>query len=152
MAERVLADERYDVLRGTAARRTLVAAFLVALALLPVAFSVGSLPGLLGVAVAGGLWIALRISVRVVADLPDEVLDERQRALRDQAYVRAYRWLSGFVVLLGSSALIAFIVLGQDPDTWRVTIAWDQAMALFWVALGLTLALPSISLAFDRRA
>jgi len=44
--------------------------------------------GVIALATAG--WWALRMSVRVVADLPDEYLDERQSRVRDRGYVDAY--------------------------------------------------------------
>jgi hypothetical protein len=89
--------------------------------------------------------------VRTIADLPEDYLDERQAALRNAAYVEAYQWLGGLVGLLASAGLLAFIVLGQDPDTWSLSITWDAAMAIFWVVLGLVLALPSMVLALRAR-
>jgi hypothetical protein len=65
--------------------------------------------------------------------------------------VEAYRWLGGLVGLLASGALVSFIVLGQDPDTWTLSITWNAAMAIFWVVLGLVLALPSLVLALHPR-
>lgn len=47
-------------------------------------------------------YLLLRASVRVVADAPDELLDERLVALRHRAYLVAYRWL----------ALLLFLVFG----------------------------------------
>ena len=136
-ADRIMANTRYDRLRTRGARIALVVGYLTCLALTAVSYLViGSLAG---------------VSVRTIADLPEDYLDERQAALRNAAYVEAYRWLGGFVGLLGSAALIAFIVLGQDPDTWSVSITWNAAMALFWVCLGLVLALPSLVLALHPR-
>jgi hypothetical protein len=40
-------------------------------------------------------YVQLRKSVRNVADAPDELLDERQIAVRDAGYLHAYRYLSG---------------------------------------------------------
>ena len=37
------------------------------------------------------------------------------------------------------------------PDTWSLSITWDAAMAIFWVVLGLVLALPSMVLALRAR-
>lgn len=151
-ADRIMANTRYDRLRTRGARIALVVGYLTCLALTAVSYLViGSLAGLLAVLLAAVVWALLRVSVRTIADLPEDYLDERQAALRNAAYVEAYRWLGGFVGLLGSAALIAFIVLGQDPDTWSVSITWNAAMALFWVCLGLVLALPSLVLALHPR-
>ena len=52
---------------------------------------------LLALAVYG--YLQLRKAVRHVSDAPDELIDERQIAVRNAAYVGAYRWL-GFVCFL----------------------------------------------------
>lgn len=151
-ADVLMADTRYDRLRTRKARIGLVVAFVASLLLVAACYLVlGSIAGILAVVVAIGVWVLLRLSVRTIADLPDEYLDERQEALRNAAYVQAYQWLGSIVGVLASCALLAFIVLGQDPDTWSVSITWNGAMALFWVVLGLVLALPSLVLALNSR-
>jgi hypothetical protein len=150
--ERLMADTYYDRLRTREARIALVVGYLASLGLVAVCYLVlGSIAGILAVLVATAVWVLLRLSVRTIADLPEDYLDERQAALRNAAYVVAYQWLGGFVGLLASAALVAFVVLGQDPDTWSVSITWNAAMAIFWVVLGLVLALPSLVLALHPR-
>ncbi|MDI1289428.1 MAG: hypothetical protein PSX37_05690 [bacterium] len=41
------------------------------------------------------------------------------------------------------AALVAFVVLGQDPGTWSVAMTWNAVIAAFRVVL----ALPSLVLA-----
>ncbi|MFM8511733.1 MAG: hypothetical protein ACKOCU_15685, partial [Betaproteobacteria bacterium] len=47
---------------------------------------------LLALAVYG--YLSLRKAVRHVSDAPDELIDERQIAVRNAAYLGAYRWLA----------------------------------------------------------
>jgi ABC-type transport system involved in cytochrome bd biosynthesis fused ATPase/permease subunit len=151
-AERLMADTHYDGLRTRPARVALVIGYVACLALVAVCYlALGSFAGILAVLLAIGVWVLLRLSVRTIADLPEDYLDERQAALRNEVYVEAYQWLGGLVGLLASAAIIAFIMLGKDPDTWSVSITWNAAMAVFWVVLGLVLALPSLILALRPR-
>ena len=151
-ADRLMADTHYDWLRTRRARVALVVGYVLALAVVALCYlALGSVAGILAVVLAICVWVLLRLSVRTIADLPEQYLDERQAALRNEVYVEAYQWLGGIVGLLASAALVAFIVLGQDPDTWSISITWDAAMALFWVVLGLVLALPSLVLALRPR-
>lgn len=147
-----MTDTRFNWLRGRTGRRTLVVAMAVTIALVPVAWVAGgSLWGIVSVCVAALLWWALRISVRTVADLPAEFLDERQERVRDRAYVEAYRILAAIAVVGASAGLLAFIVLGQDPDTWSVTLSWNAVSAIFWTLTAAALALPSMVLAVMDR-
>jgi ABC-type transport system involved in cytochrome bd biosynthesis fused ATPase/permease subunit len=151
-ANRLMADTHYDWLRTRRARVALVVGYVACLGLVTVCYlAIGSIAGIVAVLLAICVWVLLRLSVRTIADLPEEYLDERQAALRNAAYVEAYQWLGGLMGLLASGALVAFIVLGQDPDTWSVGITWNAAMAIFWVVLGMVLALPSLVLALRSR-
>lgn len=151
-AERLMTDTRYDRFRTRRARLGLVTLYLVCLVLVPVAYLVlGQLAGLLAVMVGAGVWSLLRVSVRTIADLPDEYLDERQLAVRNASYVESYRYLGSAVALAMTVGLIAFIVNGTELDTWAVTLTWEGVMATFWVFLGLSLGLPSMVLALNDR-
>jgi hypothetical protein len=147
-----MTDTRFNWMRRRTGRRALVGAMAVTIALGPVAWTLGgSLWGILSVCAAALVWWSLRISVRTVADLPTEFLDERQERARDRAYVEAYRILAAIAVGGASVGLLAFIVLGQDPDTWAVTLSWDAVSAVFWLLTASALALPSMVLAvLDR--
>lgn len=150
--EQQMTDTRFNGLRGRTGRRALVAAMAVAIVVGPVAWLVGgSVWGILSVILSAALWWALQISVRTVADLPEEYLDERQRRVRDRAYVEAYRIFAGLMVLGASAGLVAFIVLGQDPDTWSIALTWDAVSAIFWAVMASALALPSMVLAVRER-
>jgi hypothetical protein len=151
-AERLMSDTRYDSVRTRRARLLLVGGYLVLLVLVPVAYiAVDQLVGLLVVIVGAGAWALLRVSVRTIADLPDEYLDERQLAVRNESYVESYRYLAGAVALAGTVGLIAFIVNGTELDTWDVTLTWGAVMSAFWVFLGLALGLPSMVLALKDK-
>lgn len=150
--EQQMTDTRFNALRGRRGRQVLVVGTAVVIALGPVAWLVGgSLWGIASVVVAALLWWALRLSVRTVADLPEEFLDERQERVRDRAYLDAYRVFAAVMVVGSSTGLVAFIVLGQDPDTWSVSLTWNGVSAIFWAVTALALALPSMALAVRER-
>lgn len=147
MADTVMRDTRWDWMRTRRARLGIVAVMIAMLVAMPFAWVF--LPGLaaLGfVAIAAVVWWALRMSVRVVADLPEEYLDERQARVRDRAYVDAYRWFAGITLAAASAALIWFVVVSED-DLVSIDLTWGGAMAIFWTFEGLALALPSMVLA-----
>lgn len=151
-ADKLMADTAYDRYRTRRARVLLVVGYLALLVLIPVAYlGINQFVGLLVVLVTAGVWSLLRVSVRTIADLPDEYLDERQLAVRNASYVESYRYLGGAVALAGTVGLIAFIVNGTELDTWDVTLTWEGAMSSFWVFLGLALGLPSMVLALNDR-
>jgi hypothetical protein len=151
-AEKLMADTTFDRFRTRRARLLLVGGFLTMLVLIPVAYLwLGQLAGLIVVILTAGVWGLLRVSVRTIADLPDDYLDERQLAVRNASYVESYRYLAGAVALAATAGLIAFVVKASEFDTWEVTLTWGAVIAAFWVFLGLALALPSIVLALNDR-
>jgi hypothetical protein len=151
-AEKLMADTTFDRIRTRRARLLLVGGFLTLLVFIPVAYLwLGQLAGLVAVILTAGVWGLLRVSVRTIADLPDDYLDERQLAMRNASYVESYRYLGGAVTLAATAGLIAFVVKAGELDTWEVTLTWGAVMAAFWVLLGLALALPSIVLALNDR-
>jgi hypothetical protein len=151
-AEKLMADTSYDRYRTRRARMLLVVGYLALLVLIPVAYlALNAFVGLLVVLATAGVWGLLRVSVRTIADLPDEYLDERQLAVRNASYVESYRYLGGAVALAATVGLFAFIIYGTELDTWAVTLTWEGAMATFWVFLGLALGLPSMVLALNDR-
>ena len=151
-AEKLMADTRYDRYRTRRARVLLVVGYLALLVLIPVGYlAINQFVGLLVVLVTAGVWGLLRVSVRTIADLPDEYLDERQLAVRNASYVESYRYLGAAVALAGTVGLIAFIINGTEWDTWDITLTWEAAISSFWVFLGLALGLPSMVLALNDR-
>lgn len=139
-----LNDTRWNSLRTRPVRRALVIGFAAtAAALMITSLDFGAGPGVtdvfsgivfivLGSALFLG-YFALRTSVRQLADAPDELLDERQIAVRNSVYLHAYRLSS--VVLLGVLVIMLFDVF-----------SWPNV--LFTVAM-LMAALPSMVLAWQ---
>jgi hypothetical protein len=147
-AERVLTDTRFARLRTRRARVALVSAEIALIVATPLAWiTLGALAGILVVVASLGVLYLLRRSVRVVADMPDHLLDERQLALRNAMYVEAYRYLAALVVIMASVGLLVFIVRADDADTWTVDLTWNNVMAVFWVIQILALALPTMAVA-----
>jgi hypothetical protein len=94
-------------------------------------------------------WFLLRKAVRLVADAPEEALDERLIQIRDRSYVIAYRWLSMLAILL-AMALLAFTIVtdGQsenDGFSYSIPLTWPQVQAIFWLIFAYTAMLPSMA-------
>ena len=87
----------------------------------------------------------LRVSVRGIAEAPDELLDERQRAIRNSNYRYSYLFL-GYVV-------IAFlIVLSIGPETRPFAVGEQGDAGLIYISLLFTMAsLPSMVMAWRER-
>jgi len=83
------------------------------------------------------IYLALRISVRMIADAPTELLDERLIAIRDRTYLAAYRWLSFVIGIVFGFAIAGDFSFGVDR--------WGPV--LFALAL-LIAGLPSMILAW----
>lgn len=151
-AEAMMSDQKYARLRTPGARVALVVTMAAIIVATPLAWVFGgSLIGLGFVLLSFLVWGALRVSVRVIADLPDTVLDERQVALRNAVYLDAYRWFAGLVLLAATAGLIAMVILGNDFSDVTVTITWETGMAVFWFVEMCALALPSMVLALRDR-
>jgi hypothetical protein len=151
-ADAILSDQKYARLRTPRARVALVVLMAAIIVVTPVAWVLGgSIAGIALVIVSFVAWGALRTSVRVIADLPDTVLDERQVALRNAVYLDAYRWFAGLVLLAATIGLIGMIFAGNEFSNITLTITWEAAMATFWVLEMCALALPSMVLALRDR-
>lgn len=147
-AERVLSDQRFPALRTRRARVALVVAQGMTIVLLPVVWlAADAVAGIAMVIVAMAVLTVLRMSVRVVADLPDRVLDERLRSRRDAAYVEAYRYFNGLLIVAAAVGLFAFVVNADESDVWTVDLTWGMAMGAFWTLTVMGLALPSMAFA-----
>jgi hypothetical protein len=147
-----LADTRWDWLRTPRGLGSLIALSIAVLYLGPVlVWFVDDGFGLLPIALAGsvfGLWFLLRRAVRLVADAPDEALDERLIAIRNRVYLSAYRSLVtviGFLLV----ALLLWALWSQRDGTITATLSltWPQANAVIWFMFGQILVLPSLVLA-----
>jgi hypothetical protein len=147
-----LADTRWDWLRTSRGLGFLIALSVMFLYLGPVlVWFVDDGFGLLPLALAGGvfgLWFLLRRAVRLVADAPDEALDERLIAIRNRVYLSAYRSLVtviGFLLV----GLLIWSLWSDTEGTISATLAltWPQANAVVWFVFGQILLLPSLVLA-----
>jgi hypothetical protein len=109
-----------------------------------------SISGLLGnlICAIGGVllligYLLLRTSVRHVADSPDELLDERQIALRDRSYLHAYRWLAG---ILSFISLVFFVRVDLIEE--KLVIERWFGFGTWYAALMLMATLPSAVVAW----
>lgn len=140
-------DTRFNYLRTRNSRRGMVLALtfltiLVAVSsMLPEKASsyVGTLGGLL--LLIG--YLLIRTSVRHIADSPDELLDERQIALRDRSYLHSYRIISSVFAL----ALVAlFIRIDLSENAFEISDWWGVGT---WFSLIMLMAgLPSMVVAW----
>jgi hypothetical protein len=148
IAEQQLSDTRFDRLRTRARRRQLVAAMLASIGATSASFWLGW-PIVAAAALLAGIavWGLLRAAVRTLADLPDDVLDERQLQVRDRAYLHAYRAFAGLAMVAVIAALTIPIVIGGDPDRLIVEFDLGRLQAVFWLVTGLAMSLPSIVIA-----
>jgi uncharacterized integral membrane protein len=74
----------------------------------------------------------IRTSVRHIADAPDELLDERQIALRDRSYLHSYRIISSVFILI-ILALFIRIELSEsafEVSEWFGTGSWFAIIML----------------------
>jgi len=140
-------DTRFNFLRTRKSRRLMIAGLslltiLVALSsALPTKASsyVGTLGGL--ILLIG--YLLLRTSVRHIADSPDELLDERQIALRDRSYLHSYRIISSvFAILL----VALFIRIDLSENAIEISEWWGTGT---WFSLIMLMAgLPSMVVAW----
>ena len=86
----------------------------------------------------------LRIAVRSIADAPDELLDERQIAVRNTSFRYAYFILS--YILLGLMVLVLF-----GPRLQMFEPEGNDGSYVFIAAIFATAALPSMVLAWREK-
>jgi hypothetical protein len=146
-AAAMLDDPRYEAWRSQGRRRKLVVgAALSILATVAACIHDNPVVVLLAIVVSAGCWWLLRKAVRGIADLPDEFVDERIRAVRNEHYLYAYRILSALV-------MTAVLVMYMAADGSR--LAWQPGAnhmhALFWAVLLSSAMLPSMLLAWSQR-
>jgi hypothetical protein len=95
-------------------------------------------------------WFLLRKSVRLIADAPDEALDEMMVAQRNRSYLVAFRWLTA----LAFSAITALMVYAiftdfqtdSDGFNYVIEFTWPQVQAVFWIFAAYTFMLPSMAM------
>lgn len=146
--EQSLADRRPSRLRDQGPRRVLVlvaAAVMVALVLTAFItqnkFKSYAVAVLLVVGLT--LFFQLRKAVRLVSDAPDELLDERQIALRNAAHTVAYRTLVTLSVVYG------VIVFAVTPNgLFHTHLAEGFWTGIVWSYLLCASSLPAMVLAW----
>ena len=145
--EKLQNDTSLDWARGPVALRVLAVTTSLAALSTPVAFLYGAIPGVVAAAVMFTGYLLLRGATRGIAELPDRYLDERELALRNATYVKAFQWLAG---LIGFLAVLVFVfAISQDANDVAVAVSlnFDQVQALVWLFLGPIAVLPTVSLA-----
>jgi len=156
--EGLLNNSRFSWLRSQKKRRILVVSYGIILALLASGsyykefrswFGSESLLPLVLLIVIATLILAgfslLRVSVRGLAEAPDELLDERQRAIRNSNYRYSY-------LLLSYIFLIFLVLLSITPEA-RPFVEGEKGDAGFiYISLLMTLAsLPSMVMAWREK-
>ena len=91
-----------------------------------------------------GVYSFLRIAVRSIADAPDELLDERQIAVRNTSFRYAYFILS--YILLGLMVLVLF-----GPELKMFQPEGNDGSYVVIAALFATASLPSMVMAWRER-
>ena len=152
--EKQLNDTQWDGLRTQGAKRFLLIAtniFLMSgtVFLFVVGDNGWTALSLIYILLLFTFWFLLRKSVRLVADAPEEALDERLIQIRDRSYVIAYRWLSMLAILL-ATALLGFSIYTDSQAesnvfTYSIPLTWPQVQAVFWLIFAYTAMLPSMA-------
>jgi hypothetical protein len=87
----------------------------------------------------------LRVSVRGIAEAPDELLDERQRGVRNSNYRYSY-------LILGYVFIAFLVVLSVGPKTRPFAVGLEGDAGLVYISLLFTMAsLPSMVMAWRER-
>lgn len=146
--EMSLADRRPSPLRRQGPRRLLVSSAALVMVALALTVFIGdtkirTYSEVILMVLGLCLFAFLRQSVRLISDAPDELLDERQIALRDANYKSAYSHIVAATLAYG--VLLALFTPGgwlHDPadDRFWMGIAWSYllcasslpAMVLAW--------------------
>lgn len=93
------------------------------------------------------LWLLVRRSVRLVADAPEELLDERQIQLRDRVHLHSYRGLTAMVSVF-AALIIPSDAFGLGGDGDVTELQRDLVVAAAFTLIWVTAALPSVVLAW----
>lgn len=115
-----LSDTKHNYLRTSGARRFLVVLFMTLYALAIASdyleLAVASIASLVLVGLMLIVYLMLRTSVRQIADAPDELIDERQQQVRDNAYLQAYRILATVIAVIFVGAAFGLVNLGFSSE------------------------------------
>ena len=153
--EKQLDDTRWDGLRTRGAKQFLLwSSNIVILSGTGFLMGVGdnrwSAYSLIHILLIFVFWFLLRKSVRLIADAPDEALDEMMVAQRNRSYLVAFRWLTA-LVFSAITALMVYAIFSDfqtDSDGFNYLLAftWPQVQAVFWIFAAYTFTLPSMAM------
>ena len=154
----VMHDTKWDVIRTAKAQKILVvlgvASILGATTLYWFEDSIKPGIGILGVIPIFLVWWLLRISVRLVADAPDEYLDELQLKQRDRTYLHAFRSLAFLVSGLAVALMIFVISMDYQRigsvDYYQISLTFGQVNSVIWLILGAVILTPNLALAWTQ--
>lgn len=136
-ADREMNDTRWDGLRRPFVRRLIAGATVALAALTGVAATFESYWLLLSLAVFGVFGFLLSRVNRGFVDFPDELVDERIRMRRNEAFRLAYLGLAACLSVL----LIVTILFGDMKSAaWSGPPPMALAFSLFWLAMTLPAA------------
>ena len=150
-ADRQFDDERFDALRGPTARRMVAGAYVVVSLAMVASWFAGTIAGVVGLAVWGVSFVALRLSVRSLADMPDHVLDERMRRERHHLHLGIPSGVGG-AGHCGRCALHHGDRRRRQRQGHRLHGGPTAADAVFWGVFALVLGAPSLAMAWRRSA
>ena len=141
-AERALNDQRWNVLRTPANRKRLVIATFATLLVYAVAnYLEQPVLALVGIVAYFGFLFAMRTATRTIPDLPDEIVDERMRAVRGVVYRYAYvGTIAVFTLVIVLEIALRLAARAGAPFS---ALTGDQWFDLMFVAFFATLAIPS---------
>lgn len=91
-------------------------------------------------------WWAARASARVIADAPDELLDERLLTIRNAAYHKAYQFLGAIVSFIVVVAIAMDISITEKTRDFGNADWTSLAVTLPFVAVWALSSLPSLVL------
>ncbi len=156
--DQIMRDTKWDAVRTGRAQRLLVVASAISLVTCPALFWFEDFIkpgiGILSVLPIFLFWWLLRISVRLVADAPDEFLDELQIRQRDRTYLHSFRVLAGIVSALAVTLMI--VTISKDVTTvgqveyYNYSVTFGQVNAVIWAILGSTILVPNMVLAWNQ--
>jgi hypothetical protein len=153
--EKQLNDTKWDGLRTPTAKRSLLigsnAVILFGTGfLLAVGDNVWATYSLIHILLIFVSWFLLRQSVRLIADAPEEALDERMIRQRDRSYLIAYRWMALFAFGFATALMVYSIFTDSQTDSdgfnYQLAFTWPQVQAIFWLIFGYSLMLPSMAM------
>ena len=154
----LMRDTKWNRIRSGRAQKVLVVLGVLSLIAAPVAFWFEELIkpgiGLLFVIPIFLIWWLLRISVRLVADAPDEYLDEFQVRQRDRTYLHSFRILAALVSVLAVGLMIMVISMDyasiNSIDYYQISPTFGQVNSVIWLILGPVILTPNLVLAWKQ--